>query len=89
MGVSGNAPTRAEMSADRFGRNDADDRFMVAAAKLAFDLALPTESAGENVLSLPDREVTDTPSFESVPFFDVVLSPGMACKVWQDTWLAN
>lgn len=57
MGVSGNAPTRAQMSTDRFGRNDADDRFMVAAAKLAFDLALPTESAGRNVLALPDREV--------------------------------
>lgn len=78
MGVSGNAPTRAEMSADRFGRNDADDRFMVAAAKLAFDLALPTESAGENVLSLPDREVTWIRRlFERAVggFYDVVLSP--------------
>ena len=34
MGVSGDAPTRAQMSTDRFGRNDADDRLMVAAAKL-------------------------------------------------------
>lgn len=78
MGVSGNAPTRAEMSADRFGRNDADDRFMVAAAKLAFDLALPTEAAGENVLSLPDREVTWIRRlFERAVggFYDVVLSP--------------
>ena len=58
MGVSGDAPTRAQMSTDRFGRNDADDRFMVAAAKLAFDLALPTEVAGTNVLTLPDREIT-------------------------------
>lgn len=46
MGVSGNAPTRAEMSADRFGRHDVDDQFMVAAAKLAIDLALPNERAG-------------------------------------------
>ena len=41
MGVSGDAPTRAQMSTDHFGRNDADDRVMVAAAKLAIDLALP------------------------------------------------
>jgi 5-methylcytosine-specific restriction enzyme subunit McrC len=55
-GVSGQAPTRAQMSADRFGRHDSDDQFMVAASKLALDLALPTESAGGNVLAMPDRE---------------------------------
>ncbi len=55
MGVSGDVPTRAQMSTDRFGRNDADDRFMVAAAKLAFDLALPTEVAGTNVLTRRNR----------------------------------
>ena len=58
MGVSGIAPTRAQMSTDRFGRNDADDGFMVAAAKLAIDLALPTEAAGSHMLTLPDRDVT-------------------------------
>jgi len=55
-GVAGQPPTRAQMSADRFGRHDADDQFMVVAAKLAFDLALPTESSGGNVLAMPDRE---------------------------------
>ncbi|MBX7133131.1 MAG: 5-methylcytosine-specific restriction endonuclease system specificity protein McrC [Fimbriimonadaceae bacterium] len=78
MGVSGNAPTRAQMSTDRFGRNDADDRFMVAAAKLAFDLALPTEAAGMKVLTLPDREVTWVRRlFEKAVggFYDVVLQP--------------
>jgi 5-methylcytosine-specific restriction enzyme subunit McrC len=78
MGVSGEAPTRAQMSTDRFGRNDADDRFMVAAAKLAFDLALPTEVAGTNVLTLPDREVTWVRRlFEKAVggFYDVVLQP--------------
>lgn len=78
MGVSGAAPTRAQMSTDRFGRNDADDRFMVAAAKLAFDLALPTEASGANVLSLPDREATWVRRlFERAVggFYDVVLSP--------------
>jgi 5-methylcytosine-specific restriction enzyme subunit McrC len=78
MGVSGEAPTRAQMSTDRFGRNDADDRFMVAAAKLAFDLMLPMEAAGTNVLSLPDREATWVRRlFERAVggFYDVVLSP--------------
>ena len=56
MGVSGSPPTRAQINADRFGRHDANDRFMVAAAKLAFDLALPTEALGKNVLAMPNRE---------------------------------
>lgn len=78
MGVSGVVPTRAQMSTDRFDRNDADDRFMVAAAKLAFDLALPTETSGTNVLSLPDREaVWVRRLFERAVggFYEVVLSP--------------
>ena len=56
MGVSGTPPTRLQMSSERFGRHDAPDRYMVAAAKLAFDFALPTEVAGSNALPLPDRE---------------------------------
>ena len=78
MGVSGEAPTRAQMSTDRFGRNDADDRFMVAAAKLAMDLALPTEAAGMNVLPLPEREAGWVRRlFERAVggFYEVVLKP--------------
>lgn len=78
IGVSGNVPTRTEMSVDRFGRHDANDQLMVAAAKLAFDLALPTEVAGTNVLAAPDREVTWVRRlFEKAVggFYDVVLSP--------------
>jgi 5-methylcytosine-specific restriction enzyme subunit McrC len=77
QGVSGNAPSRAEMSVDHFGRNDAGDRFMVAAAQLALDMALPTESLGNTVLSLPDRDVTWVRRlFERAigGFYDVVLS---------------
>ena len=77
MGVSGIIPTRTMMSTDRFGRHDADDRLMVAAAKLAFDLALPTEMAGTNVLSIPDREERWARRlFERAVggFYDVVLS---------------
>lgn len=58
MGISSEAPTRAQRNNDHFGRNDAEDRFMVAAAKLAFDLAIPTETAGVKVLSLLEREAT-------------------------------
>jgi len=78
MGVSGDAPTRAQISTDHFGRNDADDRLMVAAAKLAFDLALPTETAGMSVLSLPEREATWVRKlFERAVggFYGVVLNP--------------
>lgn len=56
MGVSGNAPTRIEMTADRIGRHDAADQTMLAAARLAFDLALPAEAAGQQALFLPERE---------------------------------
>ena len=78
MGVSGDAPTRTQMSTDRFGRNDADDRFMVAAATLALDLALPAEATGMKLLTLPDREVTWVRRlFERAVggFYDVVLRP--------------
>jgi 5-methylcytosine-specific restriction enzyme subunit McrC len=77
MGVSGVPPTRGQMSADRFGRHDAHDRYMVAAAKLAFDLALPTEVSGANLLPLPDREeVWIRRLFERAVggFYEVVLS---------------
>src|SRR5262249_45188986 len=84
LGVSGNPPTRAQLSADRFGRHDSHDRFMVAAAKLAFDLALPTEASGTNILALPDREerwVRRLYERAVGGFFDVVLTP----KGWQVT----
>lgn len=78
MGVSGDPPTRTQMSTDRFGRHDVDDRLMVAAAKLAFELTLPTEASGLNVLTLPDREETWVRKlFERAigGFYDVMLSP--------------
>jgi len=58
MGVVGERPGRGEASIDSFGRHDVDDRPMVAAAHLAFDLALPTEAMGAKHLPRPDREVT-------------------------------
>jgi 5-methylcytosine-specific restriction enzyme subunit McrC len=56
LGVSGAMPSWTELSADRIGRHDAADREMLAAAKLAMDLVLPTEQAGTRPLPMPDRE---------------------------------
>ena len=77
MGVSGHRPLRGEVSIDRFGRHDIDDQPMVAAAHLAFNLALPTEDSGAKHLSLPDRETAWIRKlFEKgiAGFYDVVLS---------------
>lgn len=54
LGVTGLVPTRAQILNERFGRHDAEDRPMVVAARLAFDLKIPTEQAGEHVLLKPD-----------------------------------
>ena len=54
-GVGARVPSSREIGANRFGRHDVNDRFMVAAARLAFDLALPTEAAGQHLLSVPNR----------------------------------
>lgn len=77
MGVTGERPRRGEGSIDRFGRHDADDQPMVAAAHLAFNLSLPTEAAGAKHLSLPDREITWVRKLYEkgiAGFYDVVLS---------------
>jgi 5-methylcytosine-specific restriction enzyme subunit McrC len=55
-GVAGRRPSRADLAPDQIGRNDSVDRFMIALAQLAFDLALPTEDSGPKTLVAPDRE---------------------------------
>jgi 5-methylcytosine-specific restriction enzyme subunit McrC len=77
LGVTGENPSRSELSADRFGCHDADDQHMTAAAHLAFDLALPTETSGDKHLALPDREITWVRHLYEkavAGFYDVVLS---------------
>lgn len=77
MGVIGERPNRSEISMDRFGRLDADDKPMLAAAHLAFNIALPTEATGAKQLSLPDREITWIRKLYEkgiAGFYDVVLS---------------
>ena len=78
LGVTGEVPSRPEMSTDRCGRHDSNDQHMVAAARLAFDLALPTEGHGNVSLGVPDREATWVRHlYERAVggFYDVVLSP--------------
>ena len=68
---------RPRMSISRLGRLDADDRQMLAAARLAFDLTLPTEDVGASHLASPDRdEVWARRLFERAVggFYAVVLS---------------
>lgn len=77
MGVTGERPGRCEVSIDRFGRHDADDRPMISAAHLAFNLALPTEAVGAKHLSLPDREIVWIRKLYEkgiAGFYDVALS---------------
>ena len=57
LGVKGEKPARTEVSVDTFGRFDADDRLMVAAARLSFDMALPNEEQGSTALTSPHREI--------------------------------
>lgn len=78
LGVAGRAPSRTELAVDRLGRHDAQDRFMLAAARLAFDLTLPTETKGDQALGLPVRdEVWMRRLFEKAiaGFYQVTLTP--------------
>ena len=57
MGVSREHLIRHDPSVNLMGRTNTADRQMMAAAQLAFDLALPTETAGSRNLSSPSREI--------------------------------
>lgn len=77
QGVVGERPGREETSVERFGRNDAVDRKMVDAARLAFEMAIPTEKAGSRHLPFPDRDINWIRRlFEKgvAGFYDVVLT---------------
>lgn len=55
-GVHSSCPSRADLSREQVGRNDSEDKLMVALARLAFDLALPTEEAGTSAFAESERE---------------------------------
>ena len=76
LGVGPEKPPPTEVSIDTFGRLDANDKVMVGAARLAFDLALPYESANPAALNIPRREV-DWRLYEMAiyGFYKVTLSP--------------
>ena len=56
LGVSTAPAYAGQLRSDRLGRHEIRDRQMLAAARLALDLALPAESAGTHALAQPDRE---------------------------------
>ena len=57
LGVGPEKPPPTDTSVDTFGRSDANDRRMVAAAKLAFNLMLPNEQPGATAITEPYREI--------------------------------
>ncbi len=57
LGVKGDKPPRTEASVSAFGVFGANDRRMVTAAWLAFDLALPNEESGHTALPTPSRNI--------------------------------
>ena len=77
-GVSGKTPTRRQITSIADGRLLRDDEEVIAAARLALDLALPTEQEGRQLLPIPDREERWARRlFERAVagFYDVVANP--------------
>ena len=56
LGVSKGKPVNYSGKSERFGRHDTGDQKMIAAADLAFSLALPTEFEGLSYLTTPDNQ---------------------------------
>jgi 5-methylcytosine-specific restriction enzyme subunit McrC len=55
-GVSAQRPSAQALAGDVIGRNEIQDRLVVATARLALDLALPTEDAGPVALAAAERD---------------------------------
>lgn len=55
QGVEGPKPRDFNVNREVYGRHDSEDRQIVFLAKLAFDLALPSEMAGNYFLQAPSR----------------------------------
>lgn len=85
QGVGGLKPSRAELSADRIGRHDADDLLMVTLARLVFDLVLPTEDSGGHALTRVDKDVMLVRHLfeKAIGNFYAAELPQLGWKVWQ------
>lgn len=57
IGVSGERPRQNELETERFANRTSEDKMMLSAAKLAFDLSLPTEQSGSIHMLTPERKV--------------------------------
>ena len=91
LGVSGVRPSRSEVAQDQIGRHEADDRFMVALARLVFDLVLPTEHEGATPLTRIERDpVIVRRLFERAVanFLAAELPPSEGWKVSPGKWLS-
>jgi 5-methylcytosine-specific restriction enzyme subunit McrC len=78
LGVSEKAPARAKLILERLGLRDKEDRFMVAAAILALQMAFPTQGEGTFPLFAPAQDVIWLRQLYEKAiggFYDVVLSP--------------
>jgi len=56
LGVSYRRPARSEMAREQIGRNDAEDRALLAISGLVLDPRLPTEEAGNSYLARLRRD---------------------------------
>jgi len=90
LGVIGIRPSRGEIAQDQIGRHDASDTFMMAVAKLVFDLVLPTEEEGTTRLtSIQREEAAVRRLFEKAVanFLTLELPPAECWKVSPGKWL--
>jgi len=90
LGVSGVMPSRGEIAKDQIGRHESEDRFMIALARLVFDLLLPTESDGAKPLTRIERDARIVQRlFERAVgnFLAAELPRDQGWKVLQGKWL--
>jgi 5-methylcytosine-specific restriction enzyme subunit McrC len=81
-GVQRDGTVRELLAQGRLARHEQQDRIVVAAARLALQLALPTEDAGDHRLFRPDREdawVRQLFEHAVAGIYEAVLGP----KGWQ------
>jgi len=56
LGIAASRPTKQQMFADTIGSHQSEDRFLISAAKLVFEMLLPNEAHGDMKLSRLKRD---------------------------------